>query len=810
MAESEGRPLNIETPPAEGEGAPFNSKSSPSSESRRKFREGLSPRGQKFLEDIEEIFGLDKESQDALRRLTSLVEKEAERGGKEYVGAPIEEVKNVLKKHNDRIDEALGKTMESGKEEHPSKETDSVPPSEPPDGNGGNGDEDEEEGKWEDAVDSLGLNLTLKPLRDILRKYARLSDEMIQPKSLIRDMERIAGVVSKGKDEDGEIKRAAIFLKDKLGKIPKEGRDLILWDRFEKYAGQQGLEKAEDETIYKERLEHWFRRWVYNHLRTVIGDNPQNSINGLSQVRILLPGDIIATPLRDLLDEFSDEHKTFAEKIADEVRVISTVHNRNRLYQSQRVKGDLSAMAEALAGMSEYGAGEGQAIRLDGEHWQTLAKMGQVKERGEAFSEMLRRALRVYLGMKRDVKDGSLTRDKIKNLGLDNEGLEVYLQDQREEEGERDRKWRKEEYEKDGVLIRNPFPIQTKEKERERRETRGRIVALAGNGDEEMGRLAELLAFDMIEVGFIGADLDVKLSAIEPPVKVLHTAHYRDKYVRKVHEAGNPLTIPCFWKLCDTYFDAVKIRGKSLKEWFCDQAVESMASIPFQDFPAEMDDKFYGNQFNWAAKVFDTLVKGTQIPWPTLGLRGLEYRGVQVDPEHPTTLREIYKYLGYWADSVDIETLRLFDPREESVVSWAFYWLKQAEEGGEKFTESDLRLVVKNQAIREIVRAELMLHGKLNPSTRVKESILGASGRARITITDQDLVMNCLTQTQFTEGFSTEGLIWEGVEPVRIWTKSDVYDLFKETGITTPQAIFVNMQDILEQVSDIFARRKRR
>ena len=145
--------------------------------------------------------------------------------------------------------------------------------------------------------------------------------------------------------------------------------------------------------------------------------------------------------------------------------------------------------------------------------------------------------------------------------------------------------------------------------------------------------------------------------------------------------------------------------------------------------------------------------------------------------------------------------------RDESEVTHAFNYFGKGEKDGKKFTKEDLRLAVKNQAIREIVRAELMLHGRLNPSTRVKEAILGASGRARITITDQDLVMSCLTQTQFTEAFSTEGFLSEGEEPVRIWTRSDVYDLFKETGITTPQAAFVNMQDVLSQLSDILARR---
>lgn len=684
------------------------------------------------------------------------------------------------------------------------------PPGEPPESELPGGDEEEsEEEREQDPVDELGLDLTIKPLRDTLRKYAHLRPEEIQGVTLAKDLERVVGVQPRREGDSEQIERAKGFLRDRLRAFRKRQEGISpfksIWERFKDYAKINDFEWGESLEGDKDRFEAWLRGWALEHLSTVIEDNPQNHIVGLEQVAaVLSPRDVMETRLRSLLDEFPREYKDIADKIAREVRVISTIHNRNRLYQTQRA--DLAKLAETLAAMPEYGGGTGQTFKLDGENWETLAEMGPVKEGEIPFSKMLRDALKVYLGMDRERNDGSLTRGDLEKLGLSTEALDVYLESLTREDPD----WQVE-YEERNILVRNPFPVQTRGKERELRETRKRITLLAGNGNEEMGTLAEILAFDMAEVGFVGADLDIGWSAMEASVKVVHTGNYRRKYVKKAQEAGNPLTVPFFWKLCNTYPDAVKMDGRSLKEWILDPTVESMSDIPWSSFPAEMDDKFYANKFNWAAKVFGFLLEGTTVPWPTVGLGGLEFRGVQVDPKHRTRLREMYKYIGYWASSVDLDLLKSqIDPfRENSLISWGCHWLKEEEAFGEPFSKEDFRLLVKNEAMRQMVEAELTMHGRLNPATNLWKALMGEVGEARITIHDQRLIRQLLTTTQFLQAFATEGTIFEGVEPIPIWDTQEVDDLLKRTGITTPQATFVNFQDVAAEVSEIMNVRRR-
>ncbi len=577
--------------------------------------------------------------------------------------------------------------------------------------------------------------------------------------------------------------REEVFrFKSELGIKPNVYEDLDASPRFKQFLGyalEQDFEGGDLKSAeVREKFQDWFRHWMYRKFYSKITkEMTATTVNANEAISVSLD---YSMKISQVIEHFPNKPlngdpneislREFANGVLEEVRVFATLHNRGMLYEGS--KGDPTELAKAMIAMDGKSAGPGQPLEMNAKTYQVLARAGMVEvgETGEKvkFAEMFRKALSVYLYMSPWRNKGCLFKKDFVDMGFEESEVDRVVDSI--DGNLRQVSFKPNEvakgYLKEGkissssygsgeitleVAMRNIFPEESVGSSGEYEAARKVIQELVGGGS--MGKLAEYLAHKYAVQAGIGAHLDYGAMAMDAGSKLDKTGYYRSRQIKQSKPAGNPITVPFFGSLCRSYVDAIRIGQKgevrTLRQWFLDWSVP-VEEIPWNSMPAKVDSKYYANEFNWSAKMFEYLLNGTKIDWANLTITGNDGQGPSIKPQYPEDLRQLNKYISYWIGSLDLDFL--YDAIDPTHSDDGVNAIWEARKKGE-LDDDDVVYLLRVAALSNIVFSEIELHGAgYNPQATIWGSIKGQAGRSRLEQRDVRMILQLLCQeTKFED-----------------------------------------------------------
>lgn len=479
---------------------------------------------------------------------------------------------------------------------------------------------------------------------------------------------------------------------------------------------------------------------------------PQSMIVGSRAVtaQLQMGGMFYEQSIGTILDFVPEEYRDFrgvAKEIYDDLKVVSAVHNRERLYAG--CKGlPPDKIAETVSGLDERAFQGTESLRMGGREYGILFGIGEVIQGKERFGSTVRKAFALYSLMNLDRADGAITVEELRRRHIalpddfDVDSAKIVTVQGLQEH----------------VVIENFFPLEKPDQSAEFIETQKNIMArvLVANGapDFEYAQLAEKIAYNFMEASFVGAMLDRDYTGKEQGYKLLRTYRWRDKYARTSRYSGNPLSVTDFWAMMPTFLDYAKIpasggASRSMREWILDLNINP-SDIPFNQMTGLVDRQYYTDMVGWAARMFAFVVEGTGVTWESL-IRGgkVNEEGEPVDEKFVKSLQEMYKYIGYWTACLSVREIgAFFDPwgsKENGGDGKMddFCARTRLDSGHPNFLpENKFREIVNKKIFRRIVFRELQsFSSKFNSAARVIERMGGKKWGQRLTVEDIERIV---------------------------------------------------------------------
>lgn len=576
-------------------------------------------------------------------------------------------------------------------------------------------------------------------------------------------------------------------------------------------ARARALLKAENPTNDEHKddfvnFKQWFRGWMISELDDVTETNKNTFISGISQISASLvvrglQQDLAIIQILGQMDGSKPDWKKFVGESIHQLQVMSAINNRERLYaRAKNISPD--EVAKTMIGIAEQAAGRGESLGLTGDSWRAVLQMEEINGASEGFGETFRKAMALYLARDRNYLGGALTKERLEAVGIvvpddvgvnevtDNAGNIVH------------------------VVSGNIFPLENRSADFVKTQRTAMVRILQANsGSLAAANWAEKLAFKAMEAGFVGADLDVEMSSKEAVFKLLHSRIYRKKYARGSKGMGNPLNVDDIDRLMMNYFDLVflplddnskHIPGvtRSFRQYIIDTTIPAK-EIPIHRATERLDYMFYDSGLKWSAKMWEHLMKGTGVQWEEVMKKG---KGEQIQPEYIDVLQDVYKNVGYWVGGLSIDQLGAFvEPWDDN--SLVGQWCERTRldpNHPDYLSEAKFKTWMARKVFRRMVYRELEVYGsRYNEAARIS---LGHKYGARLDAHDIKNIAELLIV-----GTTKLELVHDLLEPddELLFDEDIVLDMFNAAGITSGQATFLNIVDILAEMAERAAFMKR-